>query len=46
MSAFTTVTSRIAAAASALALSVLLFTNTVTLPQHNLAATTFVGELA
>ena len=46
MTAFATLSSRFAAAATALALSVVLFSNTVTVPNQQFAATTFVGALA
>jgi len=46
MSAFTNLSSRFTAAATALALSFVLFTNTLTVPQPHLAAASFVGALA
>ena len=46
MSVFNNFSSRFTAAASALALSIMLFTNTLTVPQPQLAASSFVGALA
>ena len=46
MSVFNNLPSRIFAAASALALSVVMFSNTLTVPSHDLAAASFVGALA
>ena len=46
MSTFQTLSARMTAAATALALSLMLFTNTVSVPQQHIAATTFVGALA
>ncbi len=46
MTAFTTYSSRLAAAATAFALSFVLIANTVSMPSHQFAAATFVGALA
>ena len=46
MSSFTTFSNRLSAFAAAVALSLVLFTQTVDLPQTQLAATSFVGALA
>jgi hypothetical protein len=46
MPVFNPLTSRLSAAATALALSLMLFTNTLVVPQHDLVATSYVGALA
>ena len=46
MTAFTTLSSRLTAAATAFALSFVLIAGTVDVPVHQFAAATFVGALA
>ena len=46
MTNITTISSRFVAAASALALSLVLFTSTVAIPQNAFAGTTYVGAVA
>ncbi|MEY4160159.1 MAG: hypothetical protein RLZZ136_780 [Pseudomonadota bacterium] len=46
MPVFTTLTARLSAAATALTLSLILFANTLSVSQHDLVATSFVGALA
>ena len=45
MTTLTTLSSRIVAAASAFALSLVLFTSTVAVPQNAFAGTTYVGAV-